>query len=231
MGRLKSESKLLNRFTLIELLVVIAIIAILAAMLLPALKSARSMAKLAKCSNNLKQFGVAAAMYSGDYQGYIIHGDWQDKVLWFRQVCPYVSGGKDGSLWDANFKPMHNPGNIYTCPENPEGEFSGNSPSYSTTYAQHVDGKYGTIPYKIANIKYTSGKALLFGANHWSTWLSDFYADNAGGRLRYRHQKKNNILFIDGHVRSYTYPPVPYLKDDTLATKWLEPGVAPPSSL
>jgi prepilin-type N-terminal cleavage/methylation domain-containing protein/prepilin-type processing-associated H-X9-DG protein len=90
----RSASRQRSGFTLIELLVVIAIIAILAAILFPVFARARAKARQASGASNLKQLGLAFAMYKQDYDerhpfgGWLPNGDGSGE--WQNTTAPYI---------------------------------------------------------------------------------------------------------------------------------------------
>lgn len=92
-------------FTLVELLVVIAIIGILIGLLLPAVQAVRQAARRTQCTNNLKQWSLAALGYEGvfgalpgsRFSGPLDTPAYTQDTGWMVSLLPYV---EEQNLYD-----------------------------------------------------------------------------------------------------------------------------------
>jgi prepilin-type N-terminal cleavage/methylation domain-containing protein/prepilin-type processing-associated H-X9-DG protein len=120
-------------FTLIELLVVIAIIAILIGLLLPAVQKVREAAARMSCSNNIRQFSLAAVNCADTNNGTLPSG-----TGWWPTDNPMTNGAYGSAFYVI--LPYMEQDNLYNLPVITGNGWPANTPAPITFLC--VDGLY-----------------------------------------------------------------------------------------
>ena len=207
----------LASFTLIELLVVIAIIAILAAILLPALQNARNRARTTNCSSNQKQVGQIFSVYTNDFGSYFVS---HDVTSVNRSSLNDMSsrGWAWGNLLELLYaKSAPATSRVFACTAPANYDVIDNaketiwSYTYGAPYTKIAEGKFAfkldhtgiqKAGFGKVSVITCAGKNNVIGTPFFKILFassSSSYAHTAAW-----HNKKANMLFLDGHSASLT---------------------------
>lgn len=219
-------------FTLIEMLAVIGVIALLCALLLPALAASKESGRRIQCVSNLRQLGLAAQMYWHENDGqtflYLVGDTNGGHTYWFGWIKPGAEGERDFDATYGVLYPFLQGRGVEICPSLDYSssiyKLKAKGAAYGYGYNLFLGGNSRNIA-TIAKPEQTALFADCAQVNDFQApaspdhpMLEEFYFfDTAEQTVHFRHRKRANVVFCDGHVELET--PDTASLDDRLPTE------------
>ena len=170
-------------------------------MLLPALNSAREKARRISCTSNLKQIGLAAKMYSGDFnekfpcttQYYLANSS-----TWSAAQTGYHNGPSATLLMSQGYNTDYK---TYVCPS---GTLNGIKPAtnvLSDTNSENYILQAVANQVDQTNLSYAFIAGMNENDSPDSGLTFDVGYEVASGKSN--HEKYGNVCFVDGSARNF----------------------------
>lgn len=193
-------------FTLVELLVVVAILCVLCTIAYGAATSCIDRARGAACLGNLRQWGAALQGYIADNGGFLprrgqgVQAVWivDRPEDWFNALPPYMNLPSYYDLYAAGKAPKPHKQSVFVCPAAVEKKGYRHFICYGMNmYLSRWDQR---SPTRVAQIP--DPTRLVFLADSPGGYASTIPSASPYSTTA-RHCGNANIVFIDGHARSF----------------------------
>lgn len=190
-------------FSLVEILCVIAVLAILAGLLISTLSNSVQKSHAAKCVGNLRQYKIAWDLYANDNNGeFPPDGNGAPNPTWWQAI----------KSWNPDALPVHH----LQCPANPDLNTINQTQEelfqrFTYSYNAHIgayqiggEEKQAMNRLQVKSQKdfplFIDGKMVPEVGRLRYHWSPGNHFDSAG----FWHQNQAHLLFLDGHVETFS---------------------------